>query len=74
MMGNRMKGAGNGKRRTENGKRKNEKWEQKQRIGNENTDIGLRFQPRSQGSLLHVPTDSRRVGERTWERVCWGSS
>ena len=28
-------------------------------------------QPRSQGSLLHVPTErerERRVGERTWER------
>ena len=45
MMGNRVKGAGNGKRETGNGKqgasqgeRKNEKWEQKQRIGNRNTD------------------------------------
>ena len=36
--------------------------------------IGLRFQPRSQGSLLPVPSDSRRVRERTWERGCWGSS
>ena len=26
-------------------------------------------QPRSQGSLL--PVTSRRVGERTWERVCY---
>ena len=26
-------------------------------------------QPRSQGSLLPVPTE-RRVGERTWERGC----
>ena len=44
-MGNRVKGAGNGKRETGNGKqgashgeRENEKWEQKQRIGNENID------------------------------------
>ena len=36
--------------------------------------IGLRLQSRSQGSLLPIPTDSRRVGERTWERGCWGSS
>ena len=29
------------------------------------------FQPRSQGSLLPVPTErERRVGERTWERGC----
>ena len=27
--------------------------------------IGLRFQPRSQDSFLPVPTNSRRVGERT---------
>ena len=45
MMGNRVKGAGNGKRETGNrkqgasqGERQNEKWEQKQRIENENTD------------------------------------
>ena len=45
MMGNRLKGAGKGKRETGNGEqgashgeRENEKWEQKQRIGNENTD------------------------------------
>ena len=29
------------------------------------------FQPRSQGSLLPIPTErERRVGERTWERGC----
>ena len=34
----------------------------------------LRYQPRSQGSLLPVPTERERerlrVGERTWERGC----
>ena len=46
----------------------------KQTIGNEKVLIGLRFQPRSQSSLLPFPTDSRGVGERTWERGCQGSS
>ena len=76
MMGNRVKGAGNGKRETGSESRGKEKMKN----GNKNRElemkilIGLRFQPRSQGSLLPVPTDSRRVGERTWERGCWGSS
>ena len=78
--GNGKRETGNGKRETRNrkqgashGGRKNEKWEQKQRKEMKIL-IGLRFQPRSQGSLLSVPTDSRRKGERTWERGCWGSS
>ena len=30
------------------------------------------LQPRSQGSLLPVPTErERQVGERTWERGCY---
>ena len=78
MMGNRVKGAGNGKRET--GNRERVKGKGKMKNGNKNRElemkilIGLRFQPRSQGSLLPVPTDSRRVGERTWERGFWGSS
>ena len=78
--GNGKQGTGKGKHETGNRKqgashvgRKNEKWEQKQRKEMKIL-IGLRFQPRSQGSLLSVPTDSRRKGERTWERGCWGSS
>ena len=83
MMGNRVKGAGNGKRETGNGKReqgarhgerKNEKWEQKQRIGNENTDRAAVPASFPGFSLLPVSKDSRRKGERTWERGCWGSS
>ena len=85
MMGNRVKGAGNGKRETRHGKRETGNRERvkgkgKMKNGNKNRElkmkilIGLRFQPRSQGSLLPVPTDSRRVGEKTWERGCWGSS
>ena len=73
MMGNRVKGAGNGKRET--GNREPVKGKGKMKNGNKNRElkilIGLRFQPRSQGSLLLFPTDSRRVGERTWERGCW---
>ena len=67
MMGKRVKGAGNGKRETGSESREKGKWKN----GNKNRElemkilIGLRFQPRSQGSLLPVPTDSRRVGERT---------
>ena len=73
MMGSRVKGAGNGGRETGNGKRENEKWEQNRELEMKIL-IGLRFHPRSQGSLLPVPTDSRRVGERTWQRGCSGSS
>ena len=72
MMGNRVKGAGNGKRETGSESRGKGKWKMgtKQTIGNEKVLIGLRFQPRSQSSLLPFPTDSRGVGERTWERGC----
>ena len=78
MMGNRVKGAGNGKRET--GNRERVKGKGKMKNGNKNRElemkilIELQFKPRSQGSLLPVPTDSRRKGERTWERGCWGSS
>ena len=43
---------------------KNREWEMK-------ILIGLRFQPRPQGSLLPVPSNSRRKGEKTWEQECW---
>ena len=81
MMGNRVKGARNGERETGNGKRgashgerENEKWEQKQRTGNENIDRAAVPTSFSGFSLLPFPTESRRVGERTWERGCSGSS
>ena len=72
MMGNRVKGAGNGKRGTGSESRGKGKWKMgtKQTIGNEKVLIGLRFQPRFESSLLPFPTDSRGVGERTWERGC----
>ena len=54
MMGNRVKGAGNGGRETGNGKRENEKWEQNRELEMKIL-IGLLFHPRSQGSLLPVP-------------------
>ena len=61
-----MRGTGNGKRETGNGEqgashgeRENEKWEQNRELEMK-IPIGLRFQPRSQGSLLPVPTDSSR--------------
>ena len=54
MMGSRVKGAGNGERETGNGKRENEKWEENRELEMKIL-IGLRFHPRSQGSLLPVP-------------------
>ena len=78
--GNGERGTGNGERETGNGQkgashgeRENEKWEQNRELEMKIL-IGLRFRPRSQGSLLPVPTESRRVGERTWRRGCWGPS
>ena len=71
--GNGERGTGNGKRGAIHGEGENEKWEQKRRIGNENIDRAA--VPTSfPGSLLSVPTESRRVGERTWKRGCSGSS
>ena len=61
-MGNRVQGAGNGEQGTGNESRRN--WEQPRELEMKML-IGLPFQPRSQDSLLPVPTDSRRVGERT---------
>ena len=72
-MENGKRGTANGKQGASHGGRETEKWQQNREL--EMTIlIGLWFQPRSQGSLLPVPTDSRRVEERTWERSCWGSS
>ena len=57
MMGNRVKGAGNGKRET--GNRERVTGNGKMKNGNKNRElemkilIGLRFQPRSQGSLSY---------------------
>ena len=68
-----MQGTGNGEKGASHEERENEKWEQNRELEMKIL-IGLRFHPRSQGSLLPVPTDSRRVGERTWQRGCSGSS
>ena len=81
MIGKR--GTGSGERETGNGKqatgsesRGKEKWKMvtKQRIGNDNTDRAAVPTSFPGFSLLPVSTDSRRKGERTWERGCWGSS
>ena len=59
MMGNRVKGAGNGKRETGNGNRERGTGKGKTKNGNKRRElemkilIGLRFQPRSQGSLSY---------------------